>query len=360
MQVLKISYLCKKIFQMRKLLLTLLLVACGIAMLAQNTGKKGFFLFRNYDKITYDSTYIGRPVGTKWTIKLRTMSLIQNFTTKGEYEGIAFESRLSTGLKPKLNVQVGYKGVAIGGGISFNKLKGGQDRDFDVKLNMYGKKFGFELSLSGIESLHGTYTFDVPGWSEFPLIYDNDTVFVDLPIKLDVPEGKVSQAVFNFNFYYAFNNKKFSYPAAFTQMFIQKKSAGSLLVGGELHVNVLNIGDTLDGDELFRIRNVTYGLGVGYGYNLVLFKKMLVHVSALPYLVLHSKTIVNNYMQNDYTVTSDFPEVFIAARGALVYNFNPRWFAGATGQLNWSNVNNNKLKTTNSQWQIFMFVGIRL
>ena len=256
---------------MKKILLTLITIFVCFAAIAQESEKKGFFLFRNYDKITYDSTYIGRPVGTKWTIKLRTMSLIQNFTTKGEYEGIAFNSKLSTGLKPKLNVQVGYKGVAFGGGISLRKLKGIKDGDFDIKLNMYGKKFGFELSLSGIESLHGTYTFNIPGWSEIPLIYDNDTIYIPLPIELDVPEGKVSQAVFNFNFYYAVNNKKFSYPAAFTQMFIQKKSAGSLLLGGELHVNVLNIGDTVNGDELFRLRNVTYGLGVGYGYNLVLF-----------------------------------------------------------------------------------------
>ena len=345
---------------MKRLLLTLITIFVCFAAIAQESEKKGFFLFRNYDKITYDSTYIGRPVGTKWTIKLRTMSLIQNFTTKGEYEGIAFNSKLSTGLKPKLNVQVGYKGVAFGGGISLRKLKGIKDGDFDIKLNMYGKKFGFELSLSGIESLHGTYTFNIPGWSEIPLIYDNDTIYIPLPIELDVPEGKVSQAVFNFNFYYAVNNKKFSYPAAFTQMFIQKKSAGSLLLGGELHVNVLNIGDTVNGDELFRLRNVTYGLGVGYGYNLVLFKKMLIHVSALPYIVLHSRTVVNNYMQEDYTVTSDFPEVFISGRGALVYNFSAKWFAGATCQLNWSNVNNNKLKTTNSQWQIFAFLGIRL
>lgn len=345
---------------MKKTFLTLISILICFAAFAQKPEKKGFFLFRNYDKITYDSTYISRPVGTKWTFKLRTMTLIQEFNTKGEFGGTTFDSKLSTGLKPKLNIQVGYKGVALAGGISFNKLKGNKDRDFDIKLNMYGKKFGFELGLSGIESLHGDYMFDIPGWSLMPIIHDDDTLYVPLPLDLDVPEGKVSQNVFNFNFYYAFNHKKFSYPAAFTQMFIQKKSAGSLLIGGELHANIINIGDTIDNDELFRLTNVTYGLGVGYGYNLVLFDKLLIHASALPYLVLHSKTTVRNYMDDEHAVTSDFPEVFIVGRGAIVYNFNTRWFAGATGQLNWSNVNNKKLKTSNSQWQIFAFVGIRL
>ncbi|MBR4837305.1 MAG: DUF4421 family protein [Bacteroidales bacterium] len=343
---------------MKKLLLTIIsLFVCMVAM-SQEIQLDGNFLSRRYNRITYDTDYIMRP-NCKWTFKLRTMTLMQTFHTKGEFEGTRFESNLSTGLKPKLNVQVGYMGIALAGGISFNKLKGGQDRDFDIKLNMYGKKFGFEFGLSGIESLHGNYIFDIPGMPS--ISSDDGSIVIPLPLEFEVPEGKVSQAVFNFNFYYAFNNKKFSYPAAFTQMFIQKKSAGSLLVGGELHVNVINIGDTIDNDELFRLTNVTYGLGVGYGYNLVLPHRWLIHASVLPYLVLHSRTTVRNYMQGDgHSVTADFPEVFIIGKAAIVHDFNARWFAGATGQLNWSNVNSKKLKTGNSQYQVFLFVGIRL
>lgn len=342
---------------MKKLLLIVVSLFVCMVTMAQEIQLDGNFLSRRYNKITYDTNYIKRP-NCKWTFKLRTMTLMQTFHTNGEFEGTTFESNISTGLKPKLNVQVGYMGIALAGGISFNKLKGSKDRDFDIKLNMYGKKFGFELGLSGIESLHGDYILDVPGWDG---VYIDDSIWVAFPLKVEVPEGKVSQAVFNFNFYYAFNNKKFSYPAAFTQMFIQKKSAGSILAGGELHVNVINIGDTIDNDELFRLTNVTYGLGVGYGYNLVLPHRWLIHASALPYLVLHSKTTVRNYMQGDrHSVTADFPEVFIIGKAAIVHDFNARWFAGATGQLNWSNVNSKKVKTGNSQYQVFIFLGIRL
>lgn len=342
---------------MKKLFLIGMLLLLGLVAMTQELDLDGNFLSRRYNKITYDTNYIIRPQ-CKWTFKLRTMTLIQEFRTKGEFEGTTFESNLSTGLKPKLNVQVGYMGIALAGGISFNKLKGQKDRDFDVKLNMYGKKFGFEIGLSGIESLHGNYMLDVPG---LPGVYLEDSTYVALPIDVEVPEGKVSQAVFNFNFYYAFNNKKFSYPAAFTQMFIQKKSAGSILAGGELHVNTINIGDTLTDDELFRLRNVTYGLGVGYGYNFVLSRHLLIHASALPYIVLHSRTVVRNYMEGKgNTVISEFPEVFIIGRAAVIYDFNTRWFAGATGQMNWSNVNSKKLITANTLYQVFIFVGVRL
>lgn len=342
---------------MKKLFFTVISLFFSLLAMAQEVEFDGNFLSRRYNKITYDTNYIARPK-CKWTFKLRTMTLMQTFHTNGEFEGTTFESNLSTGLKPKLNVQVGYMGIALAGGISFNKLKGSKDRDFDIKLNMYGKKFGFELGLSGIKSLHGDYILDVPGWDG---VYIDDSIWVAFPLKVEVPEGIVSQAVFNFNFYYAFNNKKFSYPAAFTQMFIQKKSAGSILAGGELHVNVINIGDTLTEDELFRLTNVTYGLGVGYGYNLVLPHRWLIHGSALPYLVLHSKTTVRNYMQGDgYSVTADFPEVFLIGKVAIVHDFNTRLFAGATGQVNWSNVNSKQVRTGNSQYQVWLFVGVRL
>lgn len=352
---------------MKKLFIILTVFLCGFTMNAQDLEVGGNFLSRRYNRITYDTNYIKRP-NCSWTFKLRTMMIWQSFETIGEfYEpelGVtSYESELVSALKPKLNIQVGYMGIALAGGISFNKLSGGQDRDFDIKLNMYGKKFGFELGLSGIESLRGNYILDIPNIDGIWIVdYDNnDTLgYVDLPVDMEIPEGKVSQAVFNFNFYYAFNSKKFSYPAAFTQMFLQRKSAGSILAGGEFHVNDIAIGDTLQGDELFHLKNVTYGIGIGYGYNLVLPHRWLIHASVLPYLVLHSKTRVRNYMAEEHVVNAEFPEVFIAARMAIVHDFNARWFAGGTAQLNWSNVNSKKTKTGNSQFQSFIFVGFRL
>ena len=60
------------------------------------------------------------------------------------------------------------------------------------------------------------------------------------------------------------------------------------------------------------------------------------------------------------TVVSDFPELFVIGRLAVVYDFNKRWFAGATGQVNWSNVNSKRLQTGNALYQVFVFLGVRL
>lgn len=330
---------------MKKTFLAVILsLVCFIAI-AQNTGQTGDFLSRLYNRVNYDTAYIGRPVGTKWTIKLRTILLWQNFHTKGIYEDTEFASSLRTDLKPKLNMQVGYMGIAIGGGVSFNKLIGREDRDFDFKLNMYGKKFGFEFGLSGISSLHGTYTIK----------FDNYNFTFNLP------EDFVEQVTMTLNFYYAFNNKKFSYPAAFTQMFIQKKSAGSLLAGGELYVNAISIGDSIQETELYKLTNATLGIGVGYGYNLVLPHDWLLHLSCLPYLVVDGGATLRNYGEGEETrIRTEFPEVFLTARGAIIHNFNARWFAGITMQLNYSNVNSKKMTNNNMQWQAIGFAGMRL
>ena len=111
---------------MKKIIFILAIIICAIELKAQDIEYSGNFFSRKYNKITYDTNYIARPK-CKWTFKLRTMTLMQEFNTKGEFENTTFESNLSTGLKPKLNVQVGYMGIALAGGISFNKLKGGQD-----------------------------------------------------------------------------------------------------------------------------------------------------------------------------------------------------------------------------------------
>lgn len=353
---------------MKKFFLIVIILLTSLTGIAQEVELDGNFFSRRYNKITYDTTYIMRPK-CKWTFKLRTMTIWQTFYAEegeamdAELGQTTFKTDLYTNFKPKLNVQVGYMGIALAGGISFNKLAGQKDRDFDIKLNMYGKTFGFELGLSGIQTLHGNYIIDVPGMDIFPypvVTDDNDSLYLPLPIELEVPEGKVNQIVFNFNFYYAFNHRKFSYPAAFTQMFLQKRSAGSLLAGGEMHFNNISIGDTINSDELFRLTNITFGLGVGYGYNFVLPHNWLIHISALPYIVLYSKTRVRNYMEEEYSVKSDFPEIFLVGRTAIIHDFNYKWFIGATGQVNWSNINTRTLQTGNSQFQVFLFVGIRI
>ena len=80
--------------------------------------------------------------------------------------------------------------------------------------------------------------------------------------------GSISQKTLNLNFYYAFNYCKSSFPAAFSQSYIQKRSAGSWMIGASFDGSKTKVkGMTIRLNEL--------ALGAGYGYNLVPSAKVL-------------------------------------------------------------------------------------
>ena len=74
------------------------------------------------------------------------------------------------------------------------------------------------------------------------------------------------------------------------------------------------------------------GIGGGYGYNWVIGHKWLLHFSMLPTFVV--------YNRNNMTVRGERKEaqhmrfnMIFNERAAVVYNFSPRYFAGATKWL---------------------------
>ena len=52
--------------------------------------------------------------------------------------------------------------------------------------------------------------------------------------------GGLTSTIKGFNLYYIFNHRRFSYPAAFSQSTIQRRSAGSPFVGHWLYTAYLN------------------------------------------------------------------------------------------------------------------------
>ena len=48
--------------------------------------------------------------------------------------------------------------------------------------------------------------------------------------RVELPEDMLAVKTLNVNAYYAFDSSRFSYPAAFSQSYIQRRSAGSFLL----------------------------------------------------------------------------------------------------------------------------------
>ena len=84
-------------------------------------------------------------------------------------------------------------------------------KDFELNFNYYSSRLSLDLSYQRSESLKGD-------------------VHINGEPKLLEP-GDVKMEVVNVAGYYAFNHRHFSFPAAFTHSYIQRRSAGSWLAG---------------------------------------------------------------------------------------------------------------------------------
>ena len=336
-------------FKMKKAVVILLLVFTSITASAQLLYTIDEFLSARYYKADYDTAYIGRPLGSKWTLAFRSYLNWTTYDITGTAEDIPVGFHLRSELNPKLSIYAGYLGFGASLTRSFKKLAGKQEADWNFKFSTYGNRFGMAFSMSAINSMKGYFSFR------------SDPYYITMDFD---PEDTISQISMYGNFYFAVNKKKFSYPAAFSYSYIQKHSAGSILIGGAVNVNITSVrlalvDDSIKSSEMVHVTNAILGAGVGYAYNLVLKNNWMIHASVLPYLVVIGGTQYQLVDGEEKSSASEFPESFIVSRAAVIHTMG-RWFAGGSGQLNFYNIRCDNLKASCREWEIIAFVGVRL
>ena len=281
-----------------------------------------------------DTLFISRPQ-TKWTVRGRLNVSGAELDIMGKEMGTPFESKFSADYKSTLSLGVNYLGVSVSLALNPAKLMG-KYKDFELNLNSYSNRWGFDFIYQNAHNFKGWHKAE-----NAPLI--------------NLPPEVLTMKSLNLNAYYAFNHRRFSYPAAFSQSYIQRRSAGSFLLA------VSGQGQKAETrsqyESLLRVTNI--GIGAGYGYNWVPSRHWLLHISALPTLTVYSNTslkVNNERIPLDY----HFPEAIITARGAIVRQFG-NMFIGATMIYNFTNVGDrNQLSIENTKWRTRLFVGIRL
>lgn len=294
-----------------------------------------------YFNSKYDSAYVMRPEGKGLTLKVRMNQTGNTFHAKGTVNGIYSKADLSTSHKTTFSLAASYRG--IGAAIAINPAKwSGVYKDYELNLNYYGRRFSLDLSYQRSESLSGD-------------------IYGDRGDKR-LESGEATLKVLNLVGYYTFNNSRFSYPAAFTQSYIQRRSAGSWLLGISYQGGSIKTNDELkqrspDAPEI-TIEFGHIGLGGGYGYNLVLGSKWLLHASILPTVVVYNrnKMIVNG--ENKEAQRMRFNMIF-NERLAVVYNFSQRFFAGATLVMNNSVFDDKNVVINQNKWRARAFIGVR-
>ena len=282
-----------------------------------------------YNKGNIDTAYITRPK-TKWTITARYNVSGAKIEAEGMDNGLQFKSEMTADYKSTVSVGVSYLGFSLN--ISLNPAKMmGKYRDYELNINSYGKRFGWDFIYQDAKNF--------TGW------HDHEGMK-----RIELPADMLSVKTLNINAYYTFNSRRFSYPAAFSQSYIQRHSAGSFL----LAVSGMSQHATLDWEQKTELKMTNIGIGAGYGYNYVPSKGWLLHISSLPTFLVYSHTSMT-FGDTHVPLHYHFPEVIITGRGALVRQAS-KTFYGLSMVYNFTNIGNeNSLALHNQKWRIRTF-----
>ena len=281
-----------------------------------------------------DTAYISRPK-TKWTVTTRINVSGAQIKTEGISDGHHFNAEMEANRKTTLSVGVSYLGFSLSAALNPAKLMG-KYHDYELNFKSYGKRFGFDVIYQDAKNFKG--------W------HDHEGME-----RTELPDGMLSVKTLNMNAYYVFNCRRFSYPAAFSQSYIQRRSAGSFLLaasGQGQHA-------TLDWQETMDLKMTNIGLGAGYGYNYVPGQGWLLHISALPTFIVYSNTSMS-FGDTNIPLHYHFPEVIITGRGSIVRQWRNK-FIGMSMVFNFTNIGNKeRLAIHNTKWHIRTFFGLRL
>lgn len=291
-------------------------------------------LTENYRKGNIDTAFITRP-RTKWTIKARLNVSGAKIESEGLENGQFFKSEMTADYKSTLSMGVTYLGFSLNMALNPAKLLG-KYKDYELNINSYGNRFGWDFIYQDAHNF--------TGW--------HDHEGMD---RIELPADILKVKTLNLNAYYAFNNRRFSYPAAFSQSYIQRRSAGSFM----LAASGMGQHATLEWDKKMDLKTTNIGIGAGYGYNYVPAQGWLLHISALPTFIVYSNTSMT-FGDSRVPLHYHFPEVIITSRGALVRQ-KGNIFYGMSMVYNFTNIGKEEsLALHNQKWRMRGFFGIRL
>ena len=288
----------------------------------------------NYRKGDVDTAYIVRPA-TKWTVTARMNVSGAKIETEGIDQGQHFKAEMQANRKATLSLGVSYLGLSLSASLNPAKLMG-KYRDYELNFNSYGRRFGFDIIYQDAKNF--------TGW------HDHDGME-----RITLPDGLLSVKTLNLNAFYVFNSRRFSYPAAFSQNYIQRRSAGSFLLaasGQGQHA-------TLEWDQEMQLKMTNISLGAGYGYNYVPSHGWLLHISALPTFIVYSNTSMT-FGDTRVPLHYHFPEAIITGRGAVVRQWGNK-FLGMSMLFNFTNIGHEEsLAIHNIKWRVRTFFGLRI
>ena len=301
---------------------------------------------------------------------------------KGE---LNFETKLEPKREVSIGGWIGYRGYGLGYSYSLQRSKG---RNFQIGAT--GANYGFNLRIRSFSTDEISYHYW--GHSEVDQVDEegnNVNTWDDIQVKSTI-----------FDAFYFLNGKRFSYAAAYDQSMNQIRSAGSLMLGVMWFQTSIDYAKPLNGLLIQTMGNVGKikiqkgSIGIGYAYNWVPMRNLLLNVTAMPMLTIYNRTKLHYYEsnynlfmeegdvspkgqkpvpedENDLSWTEDItlvesntetkyehPSFTIDARASITYQFD-RFYLTVMGQLNHfdNSTSDHDLRLTD--WYINAALGVR-
>ena len=258
----------------------------------------------------------------------------------------------------KLGPYVGWRWLFFGYQIDLNHLHNKTRTEFDLSLyssmlgiDLFYRKTGSEYRIKSVEISNNDYTRFLEG----------------------IPFKGIRVGIRGFNLYYILNHRRFSYPAAFSQSTIQRRSAGSPLIGigytrhnikldNELLREVVgkNTNQRVKLDDSFQFDEINYtdiSLSGGYAYNHAFAHNWLFAASlsaAIGYKKAEGENTEGKVIQDLFK----FKNINIDGIGrfGLVYN-NMRWYSGLSAILHTYNYKKSQFRTNNTFGNFNLYIG---
>ncbi len=330
----------------RKILLTLsLLLSCAFSSAQESsdtissqkslnpTRKFEKFVKRFIDFNDYDTTYIS-PNRYNFAMMLTNNSNYEHFrigTSKPKEQRMSFAPNPSY----KIGAYFGWRWIFIGWTVDAAEVFGGKNKHNSKKteftLSLYSSKLGVDFYYWKIGNDFKIRNLE--GFSTNP----DATLGRGSKLNTSIDFAGMNAYIKGLNLYYIFNNRHFSYPAAFSQSTNQRKSAGTFLTGisysshrmtfdyNQLPPWILN--QLVDPLKVDKLEYRDFSAHFGYAYNWVFARNCLACISIAPAIAYKRSILQSNYEDgNERHHNINFDCI---TRAALVYN-NSKYFVGAS------------------------------
>ena len=239
----------------------------------------------NKARASVDPHYIEVPE-KPWRVILRgkETAFILDYENSIEFPDINERADWKLSFTPPVSASVGFWVGYRGTGISFSKsLVKNAGRNYSFSTT--GAKYGFNFRLRRFNT--DAYTLDATDYQDGKAVSENHF------------EGNLQAPVWirsvYINGYYVFNGRRYSQAAAYNQSVIQRRSAGSLLVGATWYQSSYdysdyqNIGLMLLSHNVGKIKVHQANIGIGYGYNWVPLRGLVINAMAMPTLSVYNR-----------------------------------------------------------------------